>query len=150
MTLSTTVTLLAVTDPDELQTIRVMVTGVPVSKYPEVGPPVVLVREMLGGTVVGVTVGVRVMVEVGAGDPPVQPATGVARNCWTAVPQLVGVKFQSEIRSGQEPLVKDHAVHPTIPLVPVTQVKKLESKLVMSPELGGQVASGPNSPTKTG
>jgi hypothetical protein len=30
--LSTTVTLLAVTDPEELQTIKVMVTGVPFSK----------------------------------------------------------------------------------------------------------------------
>lgn len=92
------------------------------------GPPVVFVRVILGGTVVGVAVGVRVWVLVGTGDPPAaQVGTGVANQVETAAPQGSVSHVQSESKLGQELLVMDQAVPPTTPDVPMIQVKMLVS-----------------------
>lgn len=106
---------------------------------------------MVGVTVgVWVFVGVQVIVGVGTGDPAEHAGTGVSMKFFTSVPQLVDVKFQSLIRSGQEPEVRDQAVAPTMPEVFMIQVKNPLSKELISPDDGGQVASGPYSPTNTG
>lgn len=112
------------------------------------GPPVVFVSVILGGTVVGVAVGEWVGVAVGTGEPPEgQVGTGVARKFFSAVPQLVVSKFQSERRLGQEESCMDHAVPPAIPDVPVSQANILLSKVELSVL---QLVEGPYSPTKTG
>jgi len=88
---------------------------------------VVLVSVMFGGTVVGVEVAVAVGVPVGTGDPAAQVATGVAKKFFSAVPQVEGVKVQSDNRFGQEEGWKDQAVPPATPEVPVSQVNMLVS-----------------------
>jgi hypothetical protein len=119
----------------------------------EVGPPVVLVRVMLGGTVVAVgvkvAVGVPVLVgvPVGTGEPAEQVGQGVARKFFSAVPQVEGLKLQSAKRLGQEELCMDQAVPPTIPEVPLNQAKILLSKVESSVL---QLVEGPYSPAKTG
>lgn len=126
-----------------------MVMGmlVPFSRYPEVGPPVVFVKVMLGGTVVGVEVGVAVGVLVGRGDPPEQVGTAVARKFFSAVPQVEGLKLQSDNRFGQEEGCMDHAVPPAIPEVPVIHANMLESNVELS---ALQLVDGPYSPKNTG
>jgi hypothetical protein len=106
-----------------------------------------LVR-VLVAVFVAVLVGVEVETTVTGG----QVGLGVAIQVETAAPQALVPQDQLESRLGQESVVKDQAVPPTIPvavtaqpLAPIILVSKVGTS---GPD--AQLISPPNSPIKTG